>query len=106
MPSGLGDNLEVNVPASIFVAGYRGMVGSAIVRRLLAAGHPADRLLTRTHAELDLTDQSAVRAFFERQRPDQVKLHCGDLSDASAACGIHPLVGRGTGLDAVNLSGE
>lgn len=54
MPSGLGDNLEVNVPASIFVAGYRGMVGSAIVRQLLAAGHPADRLLTRTHAETGL----------------------------------------------------
>ena len=48
----------------IYVAGHRGMVGSAIVRQLLAHGHPADRIVTRTHAELDLTDQSAVGAFF------------------------------------------
>ena len=50
------------------------MVGSAVVRQLLAAGHPADSLLTRTHAELDLTQQADVRAFFERERPDQVYL--------------------------------
>lgn len=50
------------------------MVGSAIVRRLLANGHPQDRLVTRTHAELDLTDQAAVRAFFQTERPDQVYL--------------------------------
>ena len=48
----------------IYVAGHRGMVGSAIVRQLLAAGHPAERIVTRTHQELDLTDQAAVRAFF------------------------------------------
>ena len=58
----------------IYVAGHRGMVGSAIVRQLLALGHPAERLLTRSHAELDLTDQSAVRQFFATQRPDQVYL--------------------------------
>ena len=58
----------------VFVAGHRGMVGSAIVRQLLAAGHPAHRLLTRTHAELDLTVQAEVRAFFERERPQQVYL--------------------------------
>ncbi len=50
------------------------MVGSAIVRRLLADGHPPERMLTRTHAELDLTDQAAVRAFFAAERPDQVYL--------------------------------
>ena len=58
----------------IYVAGHRGMVGSAIVRQLLAAGHPQERLVTRTHAELDLTDQAAVRAFFSAERPDQVYL--------------------------------
>lgn len=58
----------------IYVAGHRGMVGSAIVRRLLAAGHPAELLLTRTHAELDLTDQAAVRRFFETEKPAQVYL--------------------------------
>jgi GDP-L-fucose synthase len=50
------------------------MVGSAIVRQLLAQGHTADRIVTRTHAELDLTDQSAVRAFFATEKPDQVYL--------------------------------
>ena len=58
----------------IYVAGHRGMVGSAIVRTLLAQGQPASHILTRTHAELDLTDQAAVRAFFAAERPDQVYL--------------------------------
>lgn len=58
----------------IYVAGHRGMVGSAIVRQLLAAGHPASHIITHTHAELDLCDQATVRAFFERERPDQVYL--------------------------------
>ena len=50
------------------------MVGSAIVRRLLADGHPAERIVSRTHAQLDLTDQAAVRAFFAAEKPDQVYL--------------------------------
>ena len=58
----------------IYVAGHRGMVGSAIVRQLLAHGHPADRIVTRNHAELDLTDQAAVRVFFAAEKPDQVYL--------------------------------
>jgi GDP-L-fucose synthase len=58
----------------IYVAGHRGMVGSAIVRQLLAQGHRADRIVTRTHAESDLTDQAAVRAFFASEKPDQVYL--------------------------------
>lgn len=58
----------------IYVAGHRGMVGSAIVRQLLAKGHPADRIVTRTHAELDLTNQAAVNAFFAEEKPDQVYL--------------------------------
>jgi len=64
-------NSTFEVPR-IFVAGHRGMVGSAIARRLLALGHPPDRLITRTHAELELTDQAAVRAFMAAQKPDQV----------------------------------
>lgn len=58
----------------IYVAGHRGMVGSAIVRQLLAQGHPAERIVTRTHAELDLTNQAAVNAFFAEEKPDQVYL--------------------------------
>lgn len=58
----------------IYVAGHRGMVGSAIVRQLLDAGQPAERILTRTHAELDLTRQADVESFFADERPDQVYL--------------------------------
>lgn len=50
------------------------MVGSAIVRQLLANGHSAEQIIGRTHAELDLTDQAAVRAFFATEKPDQVYL--------------------------------
>jgi GDP-L-fucose synthase len=58
----------------IYVAGHRGMVGSAIVRHLLSNGHPAERIVTRAHAELDLTNQAAVSAFFAAEKPDQVYL--------------------------------
>jgi GDP-L-fucose synthase len=58
----------------IYVAGHRGMVGSAIVRHLLAKGHPAERLVTRTHAELDLTNQAAVSAFFAVEKLNRVYL--------------------------------
>jgi len=50
------------------------MVGSAIVRHLLAQGLPAERIVTRTRAELDLTNQASVNAFFETKKPDQVYL--------------------------------
>ena len=56
----------------IYVAGHAGMVGSAIVRQLIARGHKAENLLTRTRAALDLTNQAAVRAFFNAEKPDQV----------------------------------
>ena len=56
----------------IYVAGHRGMVGSAIVRVLKNQGQT--NLVMRTHAELDLTDQQAVRHFFETEKPDQVYL--------------------------------
>ena len=60
----------------IFIAGHRGMVGGAILRRLEAqrAAGEALELITRTHAELDLTDQAAVRAFMQAERPDIVIL--------------------------------
>lgn len=61
-------------PKKIYVAGHRGMVGSAIVRHLVASGHPKGRIIGRTHAELDLTNQAAVRAFFEAEKPNQVYL--------------------------------
>jgi len=54
----------------IYVAGHRGMVGSAIVRKLQAAGY--QNLLMRTHAELDLLDQAAVQRFMLAERPDHV----------------------------------
>ena len=59
---------------TIYVAGHRGMVGSAIVRTLLASGVPSQDIITRTHAELDLRNQAAVQAFFQQQRPAQVYL--------------------------------
>jgi len=56
----------------IYVAGHRGMVGSAIVRNLQAKGF--NNIVTRTHAELDLTNQAQVANFFEQEKPDQVYL--------------------------------
>lgn len=56
----------------IYVSGHRGMVGSAIVRALHNTGQ--DNIVTRTHSELDLINQSAVRDFFESTKPDQVYL--------------------------------
>jgi GDP-L-fucose synthase len=62
----------MNKQAKIYVAGHRGMVGSAIVRQLKAAG--CENIVTRTHAELDLTNQAAVNAFFAAEKPEQVYL--------------------------------
>ena len=56
----------------IYVAGHRGMVGSAIVRNLQAKG--CNNIVTRAHAELDLTNQQAVKEFFEQEKPEQVYL--------------------------------
>lgn len=58
--------------AKIYVAGHRGMVGSAIVRQLKKLGY--HNIITRTHAELDLTDQTAVAEFFEQEKPEYVFL--------------------------------
>ena len=56
--------------ARIYIAGHRGMVGSALVRRLTAGGFT--NLVTRTHAELDLLDQRAITAFVAAERPDYI----------------------------------
>lgn len=62
----------MNKDSRIYVAGHRGLVGSAIMRRLLAGGFTNN--ICRTHAELDLTDQQAVDKFFDRERPECVFL--------------------------------
>ena len=64
----------MRTPYKIYIAGHRGMVGSAIVRNLLAAGLPATSFVTRSHAELDLCNQAQVQAFFATEKPDQVYL--------------------------------
>lgn len=56
----------------IYIAGHRGMVGSAIARKLIKEGFT--NLVTRTSSELDLRNQTAVQAFFEKERPDHVFL--------------------------------
>jgi GDP-L-fucose synthase len=65
----------------IYVAGHRGLVGSAVLRALKKEGHQT--LITRTHAELDLTEQSAVRSFFQDARPEIV------IMAAARVGGIH-----------------
>jgi GDP-L-fucose synthase len=71
----------MNKDSRIFVAGHRGLVGGALLRRLQADGYP--NLLTRTSAELDLRNQAAVERFFEQERPDYV------LLAAAKVGGIH-----------------
>ena len=62
----------MNPHEKIFVAGHRGMVGSAIVRQLNRRGY--ENIVTRSHKELDLTDQAAVRTFFQAEKVDRVVL--------------------------------
>jgi GDP-L-fucose synthase len=64
--------MQISQTSRIYVAGHRGLVGSAVVRALLNRGY--SNLLLLTHAELDLTDQLAVRHFFENERPEAVIL--------------------------------
>jgi GDP-L-fucose synthase len=76
-------NMNHTIQPKIYVAGHRGMVGSAIVRCLRRQGILEGQLLGRTHSELDLTNQSAVRDFFSRERPTHVYLAAGRVG------GIH-----------------
>ena len=66
----------------IYVAGHRGLVGSAIWNNLLSRGYT--NLVGRTHKELDLTDQLAVRRFFDEERPDAVVLAAAFLGGIMA----------------------
>ena len=75
------EEIWLDKSSRIFVAGHRGLVGAAIVRRLQADG--CNNLLVRTHAELDLTDRPAVDRFFAAERPEYVFLA------AAVVGGIH-----------------
>lgn len=72
----------INKKDKIYVAGHRGLVGSAIVRNLEAKGY--ENVIGRTHKELDLTNQAAVRDFFETQRPDAVVLAAAKVGGINA----------------------
>jgi GDP-L-fucose synthase len=72
--------------SKIYVAGHRGLVGSAVVRALSAQGYK--RLIVRTHDELDLTEQTAVREFFRREQPTVV------IMAAALVGGIHANASR------------
>lgn len=67
----------INKDAKIYVAGHRGMVGSAITRELQRQGY--ENLIFRTHKELNLTRQEAVEAFFEEEKPEYVFMPAGKV---------------------------
>jgi len=73
--------MQLTTASRIYVAGHRGLVGSAVVRALRQQGHT--NLVLRTHHELDLTDQLAVREFFAAERPEAV------IMAAARVGGIH-----------------
>jgi GDP-L-fucose synthase len=73
--------MQLTQASRIYVAGHRGLVGSAVVRALSSKGYT--NLVVRTHAELDLTDQLAVRRFFEAEHPEAV------IMAAARVGGIH-----------------
>lgn len=72
----------MNKDSKIYVAGHRGLVGGAVMRRLAAGGYT--NIITRTHAELDLTKQSAVYAFFEKEKPEYVFLSAAKVGGIGA----------------------
>lgn len=72
----------MNKDSKIYVAGHRGLVGSAIVRRLQSAGY--ENLVLRTRDEFDLTDQAATNAFFEAEKPEYVFLAAAKVGGIGA----------------------
>lgn len=73
---------QIALTDKIYVAGHRGLVGSAIVRSLKAKGYT--NIIGRTHKELDLTNQAAVQAFFEMEKPDVVVLAAAKVGGINA----------------------
>src|SRR5690606_31985595 len=73
---------NVEKDAKIYIAGHRGMVGSAILRRLKAKGY--SNFILRTSSELDLRDQKAVTSFFEKEKPDYVFLAAAKVGGINA----------------------
>jgi len=77
--------MTIDTNTKIYVAGHCGMVGSALVRRLqLGNESPYINIISRTHAELDLTNQAAVQAFFEAEKPDYVFLAAAKVGNLQA----------------------
>lgn len=66
--------MNIEKSTKLFIAGHRGMVGSAIIRKLLTTGHDPECIITRTHKELDLCNQQAVNSFFSKEKIDSVVL--------------------------------
>ena len=62
----------MNLNDKIYIAGHRGLVGSAVLRNLESKGF--NNLLTKSHKDLDLTNQTKVKNFFEKEKPDYVIL--------------------------------
>ncbi len=79
---GEGNMTRISAENTIFVAGHRGLVGSAVERRLREKGFR--KLLTKTREELDLADQGQVRAFFQDQQPDAVVLAAAKVGGIGA----------------------
>lgn len=74
--------MNMTPAGKVYVAGHRGLVGSALMRRLEAGGYRD--IVTRTHAELDLTDQKAVQAFFQEEHPEHVFLAAAKVGGIGA----------------------
>ncbi|MBP5195579.1 MAG: GDP-L-fucose synthase [Lachnospiraceae bacterium] len=74
--------MQIDKNDKIYVAGHRGLVGSAIVRSLKRQGY--NNIIGRTHKELDLKDQAQVREFFEKERPDVVVLAAAKVGGINA----------------------
>ena len=85
----------MQIDSKIYVAGHRGLVGSAVVQKLRSEGY--SNLLVRTHGELDLTDQGAVNRFFSEKRPEYVFLAAARVGGILANC-TYPADFIGTNL--------
>ena len=75
-------SFSISKDSKIYIAGHRGMVGSAIERRLMSAGY--SNLISQTHAELDLIDQAAVQEFMQQERPDYIFLAAAKVGGIQA----------------------